>query len=73
MKKSKRALVGMVLLNVLVLLGAGWMVVQVKTGAWQASDEPAAISAITTTAGALIGVITAVLIVAFFTHRRQGN
>ncbi|MDE8650252.1 hypothetical protein [Novosphingobium album (ex Liu et al. 2023)] len=73
MKKSTRALVGMVLIDALVMLGAAYMVVQTRTGAWHAPDPAAAISTITSVAGGVVGVVTAVLLVAFFTHRRKGN
>ena len=73
MKKSTRALVGLVVLDVLFALGAAWMVWQTKTGAWHAPDEAAAISTITATAGGAMGIITAILLMAFFVHRRRGN
>ena len=56
-----------------VAAGAAWMVWQVKTGAWNAPDPAEAISRITETAGGAIGIITAVLLVAFFVHKRRGN
>jgi len=49
------------------------MVWQVKGGAWNAPDPAAAITAITQTAGGAIGIVTAVLLVAFFVHKRRGN
>ena len=73
MKKSTRALVGLVGLDGIVAAGAAWMVWQVKTGAWNAPDPAEAISRITKTAGGAIGIITAVLLVAFFVHKRRGN
>jgi hypothetical protein len=73
MKKSTRALSGMFLLDALILAGAAWMVRQVKSGAWAASDPAAAITEITRTAGGAIGIVTALLLVAFLVHRRRGN
>ena len=73
MKKSTRALAGMLLLDGIVGGGAAWMVWQVRSGAWNAPDPAEAIGRIAETAGAAIGIITAVLLVAFFVHRRRGN
>lgn len=73
MKKSTRALVGLVGMDLVLAAGAAWMVWQVRTGAWNASDPAEAIGRITSTAGAAIGVVTAVLLLAFVVHRRRGN
>jgi hypothetical protein len=73
MRKSTRALVGMVVLDLLILLGAWWMLLQVRTGAWNAPDPALAGQRIGEVAGAAIGVITALLLVAFVVHRRRGN
>jgi len=73
MKKSTRALVGLVGLDAILAAGAAWMVWQVRTGAWNAPDPAEAISRITETAGGAIGIVTAVLLVAFFVHKRRGN
>jgi hypothetical protein len=73
MKKSTRAIAGMILLDGIIAGGASWMVWQVQSGAWNAPDPAAAIAYITRTAGGAIGIITGVLLVAFFVHRRRGN
>ncbi|MBK6412615.1 hypothetical protein [Sphingopyxis sp.] len=73
MKKSTRALVGMVGLDLVVIIGAWWMVGQTRSGAWNAPDPAASISMITSTAGVIVGVVTAVLLFAFAMHRRAGN
>ena len=73
MKKSTRALVGLVALDGILAAGAWWMVMQVKSGAWNAPDPAEAITRITETAGGAIGIVTAVLLVAFVVHRRKGN
>ena len=73
MKKSKRALVGLVVLDALIVLGAAWMIAQTKSGAWHAPDEAAAISTITATAGGAMGIITVILLMAFAMHRKRGN
>lgn len=73
MKKSTRALVGLVVLDLALALGAAWMVWQTKSGAWHAPDEAAAISTITATAGGAIGIVTVMLLMAFAVHRKRGN
>jgi|SoiMethySBSTD1v2_1073268.scaffolds.fasta_scaffold1652195_2 hypothetical protein len=73
MKKSTRALAGLVVIDLALAAGAAWMVWQVRTGAWNAPDPGEAISRITSTAGGAIGIVTAVLLVAFAVHRRKGN
>ena len=72
MKKSTRALTGMVVLDLLIAFGALWMVMQVKSGAWTTNVPPAeAISTITSTAGGAIGVITAILLMAWWYWRKR--
>lgn len=73
MKKSTRALVGLVALDLIVILGAWYMVAQIKSGAWNSNDPAESISMATTGAGTIVGVVTAVLLLAFFVHRRNGN
>jgi len=73
MRKSTRALVGLVGMDLALAAGAAWMVWQVRTGAWNAPDPAASISQITSTAGGAIGIVTAVLLLAFVVHRRRGN
>ena len=73
MKKSTRALVGLVVLDLALALGAAWMVWQTKSGAWHAPDEAAAISTITATAGGAIGIVPVMLLMAFAVHRKRGN
>jgi hypothetical protein len=73
MRKSARALIGLVVIDALIVAGTAWMVWQVKIGAWHAPDPAAAISTITSTAGGAIGIITALLLMASFVHRRGGN
>ncbi len=73
MKKSTRALVGLVLLDLVVILGAWWMIGRTRSGAWNSNDPAGTISMVTTTAGMLVGVISAVLLLAFVVHRRAGN
>jgi heme/copper-type cytochrome/quinol oxidase subunit 2 len=73
-RKSTRALVGMILLDFLLLVGTGWMVLQIRTGAWDTSVSPQeAIATITSVAGAVIGVVSAVLVMAFVRYRKKGN
>ena len=73
MKKSTRALTGMFVLDLALAAGAAWMIWQVRIGAWNAPDPGEAIRRITSTAGMAIGIVTAVLLVAFVVHRRKGN
>ena len=71
MKKSTRALTGMVVLDALLVAGAAWMTMQVKSGTWNTPDSAATITEITRTAGGAIGIGTAMLLVAFVVHRRR--
>lgn len=73
MKKSTRALVGLVILEAVILAGAWWMVQQTRSGAWQTSDPAGAIALITQTAGGAMGIIAVILTIAFVTHKRRGN
>lgn len=73
MKKSTRALVGLLLLDAIVIIGAWWMIDRTRSGAWNSNDPAGTISMVTTTAGMMIGVISAVLLLAFVLHRRAGN
>ena len=72
MKKSTRALTGMVVLDALLIAGAAYMVMQGKSAAWNTPDPAATITEITQTAGGAIGIVTALLLVAFVVHRRRG-
>lgn len=73
MKKSKRALVGMVVLDLFLLLGTFWLVMQVKGGASTSVPPAEAISTVTTIGGGAIGLVTAILGMAWFVHRKAGN
>lgn len=73
MKRSTRALLGLVILEVAILAGAWWMVEQTRSGAWQTSDQAGAITAITQTAGGAMGLIAVILTIAFVSHKRRGN
>ena len=73
MKKSTRALAGMVVLDALLVAGAAWMVWQTRSGTWNAPNPAATITEITRTAGGAIGIVTALLLVAFVVHWRRGD
>lgn len=73
MKKSTRALAGLLFLDLIVIVGAWWMIDRTQSGAWNSNDPTGTISMVTTTAGMMIGVISAVLLIAFVMHRRAGN
>lgn len=74
MKKSTRALVGMVVLDLLLLCGIVWLVMQVQDPATNTTVPKAeAISTITSIGGGVIGIVSVILLLAFFYHRRRGN
>ena len=73
MKKSTRALLGLAVLELSLLGGTAWMVMQTKSGAWHTSDPALAITKITQTGGGAMGIIAAILLVAWFVHRKNGN
>ena len=73
MKKSTRALIGLVILELFLLGGTAWIVMQTKTGAWHASNPDEAVSLITSTGGAAMGIVGVILMLAFFHHRKNGN
>ncbi len=74
MRKSTRALVGLVVLDGLMLTGALWLVLKVRSGDWSTNVPPdKAITTITSTAGGAIGLVTAILLLAFAVQRRKGN
>jgi len=73
MRKSTRALAGLVLIETLLFGGAAWMLSQVRSGGWTAPNPAEAIATITQVAGAAMGIVAAVLLVTFFVHRRKGN
>lgn len=71
MKKSTRALVGLVVIDLLLLLGVYWLVLTAQDGA--SSNPQEAISTVTSTGGAAIGIVTVILMLAFVHHKRKGN
>lgn len=73
MKKSMRALIGLVLLDVIILAGAWWMVDRTTSGAWNSNNPAESIDMITTTAGMMAGFASVILLLAFFRHRAAGN
>ena len=73
MKKSARALIGLLVIELALLGGTAWMVGQTRSGAWQTSDPAEAISAITRTGGGAMGIVAVILLLAFFRHRKNGN
>lgn len=74
MKRSSRALLGMVVLDVLLLAGVAWLVWLVHSGAVR-TTVPAgeAITTITSIGGGVVGAITGLLLFVFVYHRRRGN
>lgn len=73
MKKSMRALFGLVLLDAIIVAGAWWMVERTVSGAWNSNNPAESVNMITTTAGMMAGVASVVLLLAFFRHRAAGN
>lgn len=74
MKKSTRALVGMVVIDVALLGGAAWMVGQITSGEWKTNVPPGeVITKITSMAGGAIGFISVLLALVFVLQRRKGN
>jgi len=73
MRKSTRALAGLVLIETLLFGGAAWMLSQVRSSGWTAPNPAEAIVTITQVAGAAMGIVAAVLLVTFFVYRRKGN
>ena len=74
MKKSTRALLGLVVIDLLIGAGTLWLVMQIKSGASTTNVPPEeAISTITSTGGAAIGIVTGILLVVWFIRRRRGE
>lgn len=73
MRKSTRALIGLVVIDVLLGFGTLWLVMQVKDGAATAVPPEKAIETITTIGGAAIGVATALLGLAWLYWRRRDS
>jgi hypothetical protein len=73
MKKSTRALVGLVILELFLIGGTTWMAIQTLSGEWRTSKPDEAISLITTTGGLAMALVGVILLLAFFHHRRNGN
>ena len=73
MKKSMRALLGLVLLDVVIVAGAWWMIERTTSGAWNSNNPAESVTMITTAAGMMVGVASVVLALAFFRHRASGN
>jgi hypothetical protein len=73
MKKSTRALVGLIMLDAVIALGVLWLVMQVKDGASTTVPPAEAIATVTSIGGGAIGLVTVILLLAFVHHRRKGN
>lgn len=73
MKKSTRALVGMIVLDLLLVAGIVWLVMQVKDGARTTVPPAEAISTIASIGGGAIGIVSAILGMAWFVHRKRGD
>jgi hypothetical protein len=74
MKKSTRALLGMVVIDLLLAAGVYAFVARIQDGSAKLTVPPAeAIKTVTTVGGGAIGVVTGLLLVAFVVHRKRGN
>lgn len=73
MKKSMRALLGLVLLDAIIVCGAWWMIERTRSGAWNSNNPADSITMITTTAGMMAGFASVILLLAFVRHRATGN
>lgn len=73
MKKSTRALVGMLVIDLVLLAGTAWFVMHIRQGASLTVPPDEAIHTVTTIGGGAIGLVSALLLMAFFVHRRRGN
>lgn len=64
----------MVALDLVILCGIAWFVGVITSGKASLTVPPAeAIQTVTRIGGGAIGIVTAILLVAFFVHRRNGN
>ena len=73
MKKSTRALAGLAVLELFLFAGAAGMLLMLRLGIWEAPEPAKAATAITTVAGGTMGIVAAVLLMAWFTHKKNGN
>ncbi len=73
MKRSTRAILGLLVIELALMYGMLWMVAQVKTGAWHAPDPGKSITTITAICGSAMGIAGAILLVAFIRFRIRGD
>lgn len=73
MKKSTRALVGMLAIDAALIAGTVYLVSAIKSGLKTTVPPQEAIATITSIAGGAIGTVTGILAVAFVVLRRKGN
>lgn len=73
MKKSTRALLGMLVIDGLIAAGVAWFVMDIRNGAALTVPPAQAIDTVTTIGGGAIGLVTGVLLVAFFVQRKRGD
>ena len=73
MKKSTRALIGLLVIEPALFAGTAWMVGQTKSGNWHADNPGEAITTITGIGGATMGLVGVILLIAYFRHRKNGN
>lgn len=63
----------MVILDAVILAGTAWFVGAIKGGASLTVPPEEAIQTVTQIGGGAIGIVTGILLVAFFVHRKNGN
>jgi hypothetical protein len=73
MRKSTRALVGLVVLDALIVMGIGWLVMLVRSGAATTVPPQEAIATITALGGGALGIVSVLLALVFVHHRRKGD
>jgi len=73
MKKSTRALVGFVILEFLLFSATAVTLLMLRLGIWVSPNPAEAFRTIASIAGGAMGIVGAVLLLAFFNHRKNGN
>ena len=73
MKKSKFALISLIAIDVLLLLLAIFLISHVQGGSMIDADKAESVRRITTVFGGVIGAVTVVFGMIWFTQKKNGN